>query len=76
MVPPQSVKSVAPVFLLFSCFRDLQPIQKYNTIRMVEEVIRYPIYLASASGIAFCDHLKEDSKLKYMSIMVPFGIRL
>ena len=50
MAPPQSVKSVAlkPRFLLFSCFLSLHPIQKYNTNRMIEEVIRYPIYLASA----------------------------
>jgi len=30
----------------------LHIIQKYNTIRMIDELIRYPIYLASALGIA------------------------
>jgi len=29
----------------------LHAIQKYNTIRMMDEVIRYPIYLASTLGI-------------------------
>ena len=48
------MKSVAlkPRFLLFSCFLSFHPTQKYSTMRMIEEVIRYPIYLASALGIA------------------------
>ena len=38
--------------ILFSSFLSLHTIQKYNTIRMIDEVIRYPIYLASAFEIA------------------------
>jgi len=30
----------------------LHAIQKYNTIRMIDELIRYPIYLASVLEIA------------------------
>ncbi len=30
----------------------LHTIQKYNTIRMVDKLMRYPIFLTSASGIA------------------------
>jgi len=54
VVLPQSVKSVdlTPRFLLFLCFLSLHPIQKNKTIRMIDELIRYPIYLASAFGIA------------------------
>jgi len=54
VVPPQSMKSVDLTlrFLLFSCFLSLHPIQKNNTIRMIDELITYPIYLTSAFGIA------------------------
>ncbi len=38
--------------LSLSLSLSLHPIQKYNTIRMIDELIRYPIYLASALEIA------------------------
>ena len=37
--------------MLFSYSLFLHAIQKYNTIRMIDELIRYPIYLASPFGM-------------------------
>ncbi len=48
--------------ILFSSFLSLHTIQKYNTIRMIDEVMRYPIYLASAL---------ENASFKLL-IRVPF----
>ena len=59
---------------MFKCaLMSLHAIQKYNTIRMVDEVIRYPICLASALGIVpfkaflICVHRDSFQRLPLLS---------
>ena len=75
MILPQFVESVSLTvrFSLFSCFLSLHPIQKNNTIRMIDKLIRYPIYLASALGIASFKTFMSVMILK--AILMPMSVK-